>query len=208
MLKILGRVSSINVRKVLWVADEAGLAYEREDWGLPGRDPHAEEFLALNPNAQVPVIIDDGFVLWESNVIMRYLAEKAVPDALLPQIPRHRALAEQWLQWQATELNPTWGYAFRGLVRKEEGFDDPDRIADSARRWTGKMQMLEAHLQKAGDFAANDKFSLADIALGLSAHRWAMTPIADKPTLPAIEGYLARLKSRPAGARYLAAETP
>ena len=73
-LKVLGRVTSINVRKVLWLADELGLTCEREDWGLPIRDPKVPEFLALNPNGQVPVLIEDGFVLWESSAITRYLA--------------------------------------------------------------------------------------------------------------------------------------
>ena len=76
MLRILGRVTSINVRKVLWAADELGVAYEREDWGLPLRDPHDPEFLKLNPNALVPVLVDDEFVLWESHAIIRYLAER------------------------------------------------------------------------------------------------------------------------------------
>ena len=80
MLKVLGRITSINVRKVLWAADEMGLGYAREDWGKPIRDPNVPEFLALNPNGQVPVVIDDGFVLWESGAVLRYLAEKAGSD--------------------------------------------------------------------------------------------------------------------------------
>src|SRR5688572_27084188 len=122
MLKVLGRVSSINVRKVLWTLDELEMPYEREDWGLPVRDPHAPEFVALNPNAQVPVIVDDGFVLWESNVVMRYVAEKDGRGTLLPADPKERAIIEQWLQWQATELNPQWGYAVYALLRKAPGY--------------------------------------------------------------------------------------
>jgi len=98
MLRVLGRTTSINVRKVLWAAGEMGLAYEQEVWGNPDRDPNVPEFLALNPNAQVPVLVDDGFVLWESNAIMRYLAEKTGSD-LLPADRRERALVDQWLTW-------------------------------------------------------------------------------------------------------------
>ena len=87
MLKVLGRVTSINVRKVLWTADELGLAYEREDWGMPMRDPHTPEFLALNPNGLVPVLRDGDFVLWESHPIIRYFAEKAGRDRLMPDRP-------------------------------------------------------------------------------------------------------------------------
>src|SRR5215217_1453968 len=96
MLKILGRVSSINVRKVMWTCDLIGIGYEVEVWGLPNRDPKVPEFLKLNPNAQVPVIIDDGFVLWESQAIIRYLAEKTGSD-LLPAGGRERALVDQWM---------------------------------------------------------------------------------------------------------------
>lgn len=207
MLKILGRLTSINVRKVLWVADELGMAYEREDWGLPQRDPRVPEFLALNPNGQVPVIIDDGYVLWESHVIMRYLAEKDGRDGLLPTLPRHRALVEQWLQWQASELNPAWGYAVYALLRKAPGYDDQARIADSIEKWTGKMRILESHLQTSGSFVANERYSLADIALALSIHRWLLTPF-EKPALPQVDAYFARLKARPLALPYLGPNTP
>src|SRR5690349_8534908 len=103
VLKVLGRLTSINVRKVTWAADEMGLGFEREDWGLPIRDPNVPEFLALNPNAQVPVVIDDGFVLWESNAILRYLAGKQRAD-LYPTDAQQRAIVDQWMSWQATEL--------------------------------------------------------------------------------------------------------
>src|SRR5688500_7971338 len=76
MLRVLGRATSINVRKVLWALEELGLAYEREDWGMPVRDPNVPEFLALNPNGQVPVLVEGDFVLWESNAILTYLAER------------------------------------------------------------------------------------------------------------------------------------
>ena len=207
MLKILGRLTSINVRKVLWVADELGMTYEREEWGQPLRDPKVPEFLALNPNGQVPVIIDDGYVLWDSHVIMRYLAEKDGRDGLLPMLLRHRALVEQWLQWQATDLTSAWGYAVFALLRKAPGFDDQARIADSIANWTGKMQLLDAHLKTSGDFLANERCSLADIALALSIHRWKETPF-EKPALPQVDAYFARLKARPLALPYLGPNTP
>jgi len=118
MLRVLGRVTSINARKVLWAADEMGLVYEHEIWGKPDRDPNVTEFLALNPNGQVPVIIDDGFVLWESNTILRYLANKWRATSLLPTDPRARAEVERWIDWQATEFNTAWRYAFSAIVRQ------------------------------------------------------------------------------------------
>jgi len=205
MLKILGRVTSINVRKALWALDELGLTYEREDWGLPIRDPKVPEFLALNPNAQIPVLIENGFVLWESNAILIYLAERE--GKLLPHKLEQRALALQWLGWQASELNPPWGYAVNALIRKTAGYDDADKIADSMLRWGVKMAILEAHLAQGGAFVAGDEFTIADIALGLSVHRWVSIP-AVKPELPAVAAYYERLLSRVAGARWMGPETP
>ena len=205
MLRVLGRVTSINVRKVLWALDELGLAYEREDWGLPLRDPKVPEFLALNPNGQVPVVIEGDFVLWESNAVLIYLAERE--GGLLPDQLELRALALQWLGWQASELNPPGGYAVNALIRKTPGYDDPARIADSMARWTAKMEILEAALVSTGTGYIGAGFSIADIALGLSVHRW-MSISAEKKELPAVAEYYERLMSREAGARWMAPETP
>ncbi|MCR6671737.1 glutathione S-transferase family protein [Devosia ginsengisoli] len=205
MLRVLGRVTSINVRKVLWALDELGLAWEREDWGLPLRDPKVPEFLDLNPNGQVPVVVEGDFVLWESNAILIYLAERE--GGLLPEQLELRALALQWLGWQASELNPPWGYAVNALIRKTPGYDDPARIADSMARWTVKMDILEAALAGANTGYIGAGFSIADIALGLSVHRW-MSITVEKKELPAVADYYERLMSREAGARWMAPETP
>ncbi|WP_316356111.1 glutathione S-transferase family protein [Devosia sp.] len=205
MLKVLGRVTSINVRKVLWALDELGLAYEREDWGLPLRDPKVPEFLALNPNGQVPVLIENGFVLWESNAILIYLAERE--GALLPEQLELRALALQWLGWQASELNPPWGYAVNALIRKTPGYGDPAKIAESMTKWTAKMDILEGALRGSNTGYIGAGFSIADIALGLSVHRWMSIPM-DKKELPAVADYYERLLSREAGARWMGPETP
>lgn len=205
MLKVLGRVTSINVRKVLWALDELGLGYEREDWGLPLRDPKVPEFMALNPNAQVPVMIEGEFVLWESNAILIYLAERE--GQLLPEQLELRALALQWLGWQASELNPPWGYAVNALIRKTPGYDDPGRIADSMERWSAKMEILEGALAGASTGYIGAGFSIADIALGLSVHRWMSIPL-EKKEFPAVAEYYERLMSREAGARWMGPETP
>ena len=205
-LTVLGRVTSINVRKVLWAADEMGLSYEREDWGLPLRDPNEPQFLALNPNALVPVIIEDDFVLWESHAIIRYLSATN-GDALLPRQPRERAIVDQWLGWQASDLNVTWGYAFMALARRAPAFMVPDRIADSIQRWSAKMAVLEQRLAETNGFVAGAAFTLADIPIGLSVHRWLGTPM-ERPEMPATAAYYDRLQSRPAGARWMSPEVP
>ena len=201
MTRVLGRATSLNARKVLWTLDELGENYEREDWGMPLRDPNVPEFLALNPNGTVPVLIeDDGASLWESNAIMLYLAQTR--GALLPGDRNELGLALQWLGWQASELNPPWSYAVMALLRKMPGFDDPTRIAESIQRWTGKMDILEAELAKGRPFIAGNSFTIADIALGLSCHRWFMTPF-EKKAMPASDAYYQRLRSRAAGAKWM-----
>jgi glutathione S-transferase len=205
-LEILGRVTSINVRKVMWTSDLIGIEYETEVWGMPNRDPKVPEFLKLNPNAQVPVIIDDGFVLWESNAIMRYLSESR-RSGLWPVAVRERALVDQWLTWQVAELNAQWGYAVYALMRKHPAFTDETRIADSIRNWTARMRILEAQLQAGGGFAANGRLSIADIGLAVSSHRWFSTPF-DKPELPAVGEHYERLKATAEGQKYLGEGTP
>jgi glutathione S-transferase len=197
MLKILGRVSSINVRKVLWTCTEVGLPFEREDWGIgfrPTRDP---AFTALNPNALVPVAIDGEFALWESNTICRWLAVEHGRTDLLPSAPRERALVERWMDWQLGDLNHAWRYAFMALVRQSPAHRDPAAVAGSAAEWNRLMTLLDAHLQRAGPHATGADFTLADVVLGLAAQRWRATPI-EHANLPAVDAYLDRLRARPA----------
>lgn len=195
MLRVLGKASSINVRKVLWTCAELGREHQREDWGSGFRSTSEPEFLALNPNALVPVIVDGGVVLWESNTICRYLAASAGRHDLLPAAPAERARVEQWMDWQATELNTAWRYAFMGLVRQSPAYADASAIAASAREWNRLMALLDRQLSTTGGYAVGAQLTLADIGLGLSTHRWLMTPI-ERPALAAVEAYYARLSER------------
>ena len=205
-LVILGRITSINVRKVCWTADLIGLTYRTEVWGLPHRDPREAEFLKLNPNAQVPVILDDGFVLWESGAIMRYLARKH-RSGLWPGDFKERALVDQWLTWQATELNPQWAYAAQALVRKNPAYTDKARIEESLVRWGAANAVLDAQLRQTGGFVVNGRLSLADIVMALSSHRWFSTAF-DKPELPSVRAHYEMMRATPEGAKYMGAETP
>lgn len=197
MLEVLGRSSSINVRKVLWTCAEIGLPYRQAEWGagdLSLRDP---AFLALNPNALVPVVRDGDFVLWESNTICRYLAAKAGRNDLLPAEPAARARVEQWMDWQATELNTAWRQAFMGLVRKSPAFADAALIDASVVAWNRHMALLDQVLGSTGAYVTGASFTLADVALGLATHRWFMTPMP-RPDLPAVQAYYERLNERAA----------
>jgi glutathione S-transferase len=196
VLQILGKPASINVRKLLWVCHELGLPYELQPWGAGLQSTDTPEFRALNPNALVPVIRDGGFVLWESNAICRYLAAEHARTDLLPAAPRERALVEQWMDWQAGELNNAWRYAFMALVRQSPAHTDAAAIKASASQWNRHMAMLEAQLQRTEAYATGPAFTLADVVLGLSVNRWFMTPI-ERISLPAVAAYQERLSERP-----------
>jgi glutathione S-transferase len=197
MLQILGKSTSINVRKVLWLCQELELPYELQEWGTGHRSTQAAEFRALNPNAMVPVIKDGSFVLWESNAICRYLASAYDKADLLPANLQERALVEQWMDWQATELNNSWRYAFMALVRRSTAHTDQDAIAAGVSSWNRHMTMLDEQLQRTGAFVTGTRFTLADIVLGLATNRWFMTPM-ERPSMAAVTDYYERLSQRPA----------
>jgi glutathione S-transferase len=196
MLVILGKPTSINVRKVLWTCAEIGAPYDLQPWGEPGLPTSAPEFLRLNPRGLVPVLRDGDETLWESNTICRYLAARHGRTDLLPPEPLARAHVEKWMDWQATELNNAWRYAFMGLVRKSAEHADAGAIAASAATWNRMMGILDRRLDETGAYAAGAQLTLADIVLGLSVHRWLSTPIAHAD-LPAVQAYYERLSLRP-----------
>jgi glutathione S-transferase len=197
MLIILGKSSSINVRKLLWTCAEIDVPYQLEQYGSGFQATSSPEFLHLNPNGMVPVIVDDGQALWESNTICRYLAGKHGRTDLLPAEAMPRAQVEKWMDWQATELNNAWRYAFMALVRRSTAHADAAAIAASLAEWNRLMAMLDAQLAVTNAYVCGDVFTLADIVLGLSLNRWLATPQAH-PQLPALAAYFERLSERPA----------
>ena len=196
MLRIMGRASSINVRKVLWACAEMEIPFEREDWGAGFKSTHTAEFLALNPNAMVPVIQDDDFTLWESNSIIRYLAARYNASNLYPHEARTRARVDQWIDWQASDLNKSWSYAFMSLVRHSPEHQDSQALAAACKDWSRHMEILNRQLASTGAYVAGNEFSLADIPIGLSVNRWFETPLAH-PDFPAVSDYYERLSHRP-----------
>ena len=198
-LRVLGRISSINVRKVLWTCAELDLHFEHVE--------NDAKLLALNPNRLVPVIRDGDFVLWESNSICRYLARKSPHAALYPEDAQARARVEQWMDWQATELNSAWRYSFYGVVRKSPAHQDAAQIARSLEAWNGCMRLLDEHFAAGGQFITGEFFTLADVVVGLATHRWLHSPI-DKPHLDALHGYYQRLSVRPAFRAHVHPEVP
>jgi glutathione S-transferase len=193
MLQVFGKSESINVRKVLWLCTELDIPYENEQGG--------GQVVALNPNALFPVIRDGALVLRESNTICRYLASRERRIDLLPADPVGRARVEQWMDWQATELNDSWRYAFMGLVRRSPVHNDTRAIADSVSNWNAQMEILEGQLAATHAYLVGGAFTLADVVVGLSVHRWFMTPV-ERPPLPAITAYYELLSERPAFMRW------
>lgn len=196
MLKIWGRESSINVQKVLWCCAELGLPFERIDAGGPyggNRDP---EYLALNPNGLVPTIKDGSLVLWESNVIVRYLCTEYGDEALCPQEPAARANIERWMDWQLGTLWASMRPAYVGLVRTAEQDRDEEAVQRSLDRTAEAWMTVEDQLEDKR-FLTGSSFTMADIPLGATAYRWLSMDIRRPPT-PNIEEWYARLSERSA----------
>lgn len=196
MITVLGKVTSINVRKVLWCCTELGLPFQQENWGGDFQTTQTPEFLALNPHGLVPVIRDGDFVLWESNSILRYLANRYGADPLYPQEPRRRAQVDQWMDWQASDLNSAWRYAFMALVRKSPAHQQPTELAAAVAGWNAHMGRLDRHLDATDAYVAGQDFTLADITIALSVNRWLSTPM-ERPDYPAVASYFERLRERP-----------
>lgn len=197
MLRILGRPSSINVRKALWLCHELEIPFVNEAWGDGDASRRLDDpvFASLNPNLMVPVIDDDGFVLWESNSILRYLVTSRGRTDLYPVAPRDRARIDQWIDWQSSDLNPAWKYPFLSLVRHSPGYDDPQALAVGTARWSEFMRVLDKQLETTQAFVSGDAFTLADIPIGLSVHRWFSVPI-EHPPLARVCAYYERLSTR------------
>ncbi len=200
-LKLWGRASSGNVQKALWALDELGLAYEHIEAGGAHGIVGDASYRALNPNGLVPTLEEDGFVLWESNAILRYLAHAHGGPLALPEAPRARALIDQWLDWQATAFTPAMRDAFLQLVRIAPEKRDP-RVVEASRANSERCAaLLDRHLADT-PFVAGETFSIADIAVGLAAHRWFQLPL-EREERPNIRRWLEGLAQRPASSAVL-----
>lgn len=194
MLKILGRKTSSNVQKVLWCCGELDLEFERVDIGGPFGGNTEPDYLRLNPNGRVPTLVDDDFVLWESNAITRYLAGRQGADHLLPSDPRARAEVERWMDWDTSTATPHMAPVFRQVVKTPQAEQDPDHIARSWNAWTGIMGILDARLEQS-PFLGGTYFTLADVALGVITYRWFNLKL-ERPSLPALERWYGELSKR------------
>lgn len=171
MLKIWGRANSINVQKVLWCCVELGLEFQRIDAGNELGMTHTSAYRALNPNGLVPTIEDGDFELWESNVIVRYLANKAGDGRLFPTELKRRFDAERWMDWQATVFWPALRPLFIQLIRTKPKNRDAVVIARAEELSLRAVRILDARLSNRA-FLAGDSFSMGDIPAAVAVHRW------------------------------------
>ena len=197
MRRLLGRANSSNVMKVIWLLEELGLPYQREDLGGPFGGTDTPEYRAMNPNGTVPTLVEGDFVLWESNAIVRYLCAANAPgSAMWPDDLHARASIDRWMDWQQAVLNRPQTMVFQGLVRTPPERRDQAAIGAAAveagRVW-GMLDLILARVP----YVAGPVFTLADIALGVHVHRWFSFPM-NKPDLPHLRAWYDRLLQRAA----------
>ncbi|WP_282355260.1 glutathione S-transferase [Pseudomonas sp. PS01303] len=197
MLKIWGRKNSSNVRKPLWAAEELGLAYEAIDAGGAFGVVDTPEYRAMNPNGRVPVIEDDGFVLWESNAIVRYLLGKHAPNSTWYSAdPQARALADKWMDWTTSSFAGPFRTVFWGVLRTPADKQDWPAINAAIKECTELLSMADEALVSQPYLSGKD-IGMGDIPLGSFIYAWFEMPIERAPQ-PHLQAWYERLKQRPA----------
>jgi glutathione S-transferase len=200
MLKVLGRATSGNVQKVLWLLEELPRDYVREDYGRQFNNTADAAYLALNPNAKVPTLVDGDIVVWESNTILRYVCNRTACD-LYPEEPAERSHVERWMDWQLSVLNNPYVAIFKESKKPAE-----ERSADlpeHGKELVAALTILDAALDGRG-WLAGDGISLAEVALGPIVNRCVGFPV-DLPPLPHLRAWHARMAERPAFAKVVKA---
>jgi glutathione S-transferase len=205
MLKIWGRRNSINVQKVLWCCAELDLPFERTDAGGQFGVNNTPEYRAMNPNGLVPTINYDGFILWESHAIVRYLSGVHGLGTLWPGTPRAFAEADRWMEWYDTTIWPDLRPVFWNLVRIAPEKRDAALVAASVQRLAENLGIAEAHLAK-HRYLGGDQFTMGDIPMGVAAFRWFNLNLpAERPRHRHLEAWYQRILHRPAFQQHCAA---
>lgn len=195
-LTLWGRRSAFNVQKVLWLIDEIGLEHRQLDAGGDFGGLDTPEFLALNPHGRVPVIDDQGTIVWESHTILRYLAARHAPDRFWDADPAVRSLADRWTDWAQATLQPAFFAVFRGYFRTPEDQRDWPAIRQAQEQANRLYHLLDRHLADR-PYLAGDRFTLADIPAGATLFRYFSLDL-DRPSFPNVEAWYERLSDRPA----------
>ncbi|UXM94050.1 glutathione binding-like protein [Bartonella sp. HY329] len=196
MLKIWGRNNSINVKKVLWIAEELGLNYENIEVGGKFGGLDTPKFLTLNPNAMIPVIDDDGFILWESNTIVRYIAAQYGRDSFWIDDPKQQCAAEKWMDWASEELFPLFKVILFNSVRLAPEKRDAHILADAIDDFENKLSIIENELSL-NLWLSGKNFGVADIIVGTFIYYYYEINIKRYKDFPKISNWYQRLKKRP-----------
>ena len=194
MIKVWGRVNSVNVKKALWCLEELGLKYERTDAGMQFGVVNTPEYRRMNPNGLVPTLEEDGFVMWESHTIVRYLADKYGKGVLRPMELEPRTIANQWMDWAFT-FQSSVRDAFWNLIRTPAEKRDAKAIEASRVKSGQLIGILDAALANRHYVAGT--FSMGDIPIGCEVQRWMRLPM-ERPKMPNVEAWFERLCARPA----------
>jgi len=194
MIRIWGRTNSVNVKKALWCLEELGLKYERTDAGLQYGVVNTPEYRKMNPHGLVPTMDEDGFILWESHSIVRYLADKYGKGVLRPMDLEPRSIANQWMDW-AFSFQGAVRDAFWNLIRTPPEKRDAAAIERSRVKSGELAAILDAAL--ADQMYVAGTYSMGDIPIGCEAQRWMRLPM-ERPRLPNLEAWFERLCARPA----------
>ena len=194
MVRVLGRANSINVQKVMWIAAEIGLDVERVDIGGAFGGNDQADYLAKNPNGRIPTLEDGEFILWESNAIVRSLAEKYGSAPWQPARVEDKFHAHQWMDFYLTTLHPSMTTIFWTLVRTAP--EDRDQAAlDKALAEAAKaFAIVDAHLAQ-NTFMTGTAPTIGDVPLGCAAYRWHNLEI-ERPDLPHLKRWYESLASR------------
>ncbi len=195
MVTIYGRITAWNVRKVLFFLEDAGIPYERLDYGRGFKPTNTPEFLALNPNGMVPVLVDGSTVLWESHTIMRYLAAKNGPESYYPTNLEHRAVADQWLDWKIAHVSPVIRPLFFRHFLKVGEYTNRE-VEEAEAVCATLFTILDGQLGKTGAYVAGPDITIADSSIGMAVHRWLTLPLK-RPPLKNVERYYETLSKLP-----------
>jgi glutathione S-transferase len=193
MLKIWGRASSTNTQKVIWACEELNIPYDRVDIGGKFGGLDSPAYRALNPNGLIPTIETDGFVLWESHAILRYLAARNPARKLLPDTVQGQAILDQWLDWQMVMLGLRLRTLFM-LKHRPQAAPAGETPASANQAVEASFRILNNQLSQT-PYIAGASFTIGDIAMGISAHRWYALS-AERPKLVALQDWFSRISSR------------
>ncbi|MEE8301898.1 MAG: glutathione S-transferase family protein [Candidatus Tectomicrobia bacterium] len=200
MIRVLGRKTSGNVQKVLWMMEELGIEYDREDYGRQFGNTADDAYLAMNPTGKVPTIVDGETVLWESHSILRYLCAKSGSE-LLPADPADRARAEIWMDWLLASLNANYVEMFKES-KKAENERSPD-LAKMGDALAAHLKVLDDHLADR-EWLGGNVMTMAEIALGPIVNRCLGFPI-ELPVLSNLRRWHDTISQRSAYQKVVAA---